>query len=117
MVGAEPMVSALVRLSRDNASTLTTDPLYALVNFSHPPVPLAGSAAASGLNTEAGLAAHGTETLERRLVARFRLWPRRRGRYSRLERGAVVQPPLPVTVARPPAQDFPKLRGLALVPA
>jgi len=34
------MVSALVRLSRDNASTLTTDPLYALVNFSHPPVPL-----------------------------------------------------------------------------
>jgi STE24 endopeptidase len=40
MVGAEPMASALVRLSRDNASTLTTDPLYALVNFSHPPVPL-----------------------------------------------------------------------------
>ncbi len=40
MVGAEPMVSALVRLARDNASTLTTDPLYALVNFSHPPVPL-----------------------------------------------------------------------------
>ena len=40
MVGAEPMVSALVRLSRDNASTLTPDPLYALVNFSHPPVPL-----------------------------------------------------------------------------
>lgn len=40
MVGAEPMASALVRLSRDNASTLTVDPLYALVNFSHPPVPL-----------------------------------------------------------------------------
>ena len=40
MVGAVPMMSALVRLSRDNASTLTTDPLYALVNFSHPPVPL-----------------------------------------------------------------------------
>jgi STE24 endopeptidase len=40
MVGAGPMISALVRLSRDNASTLTTDPLYALVNFSHPPVPL-----------------------------------------------------------------------------
>ena len=40
MVGAEPMISALVRLSRDNASTLTPDPLYALVNFSHPPVPL-----------------------------------------------------------------------------
>ena len=40
MVGAEPMMSALIRLSRDNASTLTPDPLYALVNFSHPPVPL-----------------------------------------------------------------------------
>ncbi len=40
MVGAEPMASALVRLARENASTLTTDPLYALVNFSHPPVPL-----------------------------------------------------------------------------
>jgi STE24 endopeptidase len=40
MVGAGPMISALVRLSRDNASTLTTDPLYALVNFSHPPVPM-----------------------------------------------------------------------------
>lgn len=40
LVGAEPMASALMRLSRDNASTLTTDPLYALVNFSHPPVPL-----------------------------------------------------------------------------
>jgi len=40
MVGAEPMASALVRLARNNASTLTPDPLYALVNFSHPPVPL-----------------------------------------------------------------------------
>ena len=40
IVGAEPMVSALLKLARDNASTLTTDPLYALVNYSHPPVPL-----------------------------------------------------------------------------
>ena len=40
MVGAEPLVSALVKLSRDNASTLTTDRLYALVNYSHPPVPM-----------------------------------------------------------------------------
>ena len=40
MVGAEPMISALVRLSRNNASTLTNDPLYALVNYSHPPMPL-----------------------------------------------------------------------------
>ena len=38
--GADPMVSALVRLSRDNASTLTPDPLYALYHYSHPPVPL-----------------------------------------------------------------------------
>ena len=34
------MISALVKLARDNAATLTTDPLFALVNFSHPPVPL-----------------------------------------------------------------------------
>jgi STE24 endopeptidase len=34
------MIAALARLARDNASTLTPDPLYALVNFSHPPVPL-----------------------------------------------------------------------------
>jgi STE24 endopeptidase len=40
MVGAEPMISALLRLARTNASTLTPDPLYALVNFTHPPVPL-----------------------------------------------------------------------------
>ena len=40
LVGAGPMAGALMRLSRDNASTLTTDSLYALVNFSHPPVPL-----------------------------------------------------------------------------
>ncbi|HYZ62852.1 MAG TPA: M48 family metallopeptidase, partial [Acetobacteraceae bacterium] len=40
MVGAEPMIAALVRLSRNNASTLTPDPLYSLVNFSHPPVAL-----------------------------------------------------------------------------
>ena len=39
-VGAEPMISALLRLSRDNASTLTPDPLYALVHYSHLPVPI-----------------------------------------------------------------------------
>ena len=38
--GAAPMVAALVRLSRDNASTLTPDPLYALYHYSHPPVPV-----------------------------------------------------------------------------
>ena len=39
-VAAAPMISALVRLSRDNASTLTPDAVYALVHYSHPPVPL-----------------------------------------------------------------------------
>lgn len=38
-VGAGPMIAALTSLSRDNASTLTPDPLYALANYSHPPVP------------------------------------------------------------------------------
>ena len=39
-VGAPPMISALTRLARDNASTLTPDPLYALAHYSHPPVPI-----------------------------------------------------------------------------
>jgi STE24 endopeptidase len=38
--GRDAMVAALVRLSRENASTLTPDPLYALYHFSHPPVPV-----------------------------------------------------------------------------
>ncbi len=39
-VGAEPLISALTKLTRDGAGTLTPDPLYALVNYSHPPVPI-----------------------------------------------------------------------------
>ncbi len=39
-VGASPMIDALTRLTRDNASTLTPDPAYALVHYSHPPVPV-----------------------------------------------------------------------------
>jgi len=39
-VGAGPMVSVLIKLARDNASTLTPDPIYALVNYSHPPAPV-----------------------------------------------------------------------------
>jgi STE24 endopeptidase len=39
-VSAAPMISALLRLSRDNASTLTPDAVYALVHYSHPPIPL-----------------------------------------------------------------------------
>lgn len=40
MVGAEPLVGALVKLTRDSAGTLTPDPLYALFAYSHPPVPV-----------------------------------------------------------------------------
>jgi STE24 endopeptidase len=39
-VGAEPLISALTKLTSDGASTLTPDPLYALVHYSHPPVPI-----------------------------------------------------------------------------
>lgn len=39
IVGADPMIDALTRLTRDNASTLTPDPWYALMHHSHPPVP------------------------------------------------------------------------------
>jgi STE24 endopeptidase len=39
-VGVGPMVSILIKLARDNASTLTPDPVYALVNYSHPPAPV-----------------------------------------------------------------------------
>lgn len=38
-VGVEPMVSALTGLARDNAATLTPDPLFALFHYSHPSVP------------------------------------------------------------------------------
>ncbi len=40
MVGREPMISALTRLTRDNLATLTPDGLYAQFYYSHPPVPL-----------------------------------------------------------------------------
>ncbi len=40
MVGREPMISALTRLTRDNLATLTPDALYAQFYYSHPPVPL-----------------------------------------------------------------------------
>ncbi len=39
MLGQEPMISALTKLSRDNLSTLTPDWLYTLFYYSHPPVP------------------------------------------------------------------------------
>jgi STE24 endopeptidase len=40
IVGEEPMIAALMRLSRDNLATLTPDRLYALFYYSHPPVPV-----------------------------------------------------------------------------
>lgn len=39
-VGARHLISALTKLTRDSAGTLTPDPLYALVHYSHPPVPV-----------------------------------------------------------------------------
>jgi STE24 endopeptidase len=39
MMGPEPMIAALTKLSRDNLTTLTPDRLYTLFNYSHPPVP------------------------------------------------------------------------------
>jgi len=38
--GSETLSSALIKLSRDNASTLTPDPLFVLFRYSHPPVPV-----------------------------------------------------------------------------
>ncbi|MCQ8279449.1 M48 family metallopeptidase [Acetobacteraceae bacterium KSS8] len=38
MVGARPMIDALVRLARDNAATIVPDRLYSLVHHTHPPV-------------------------------------------------------------------------------
>ncbi len=37
---ADDLVSALVKLYRDNASTLTPDPLYSAMHDSHPPAPI-----------------------------------------------------------------------------
>jgi STE24 endopeptidase len=39
MVGGEPMIAALTKLTRDNLATLTPDRFYAVFNYSHPPVP------------------------------------------------------------------------------
>ncbi len=38
--GPEPLISALVKLYRENASTLTPDPLYSAFHDSHPPAPV-----------------------------------------------------------------------------
>lgn len=40
IVGKEPMILALTRLTRDNLATLTPDPLYSSFYFTHPPVPV-----------------------------------------------------------------------------
>ena len=38
--GGNALSSALLKLSRDNASTLTPDRVYVLFRYSHPPVPV-----------------------------------------------------------------------------
>ncbi len=38
--GARPMITALVKLYKENASTLTPDPLYSAFHDSHPPAPV-----------------------------------------------------------------------------
>ncbi len=38
--GAEPMIRSLVKLYKENASTLTPDPLYSAFHDSHPPAPV-----------------------------------------------------------------------------
>jgi len=38
--GAKPMITALVKLYKENASTLTPDPLYSAFHDSHPPAPV-----------------------------------------------------------------------------
>jgi STE24 endopeptidase len=38
--GGEALASALVKLVNDSAKSLNDDPLYALMNYSHPPVPM-----------------------------------------------------------------------------
>jgi STE24 endopeptidase len=38
--GAGPMITSLVKLYRENASTLTPDPLYSAFHDSHPPAPI-----------------------------------------------------------------------------
>jgi STE24 endopeptidase len=40
MVGEEPLITALTRLTRDNLATLTPDKFYAAFYYSHPPVPI-----------------------------------------------------------------------------
>ncbi len=38
--GADHLINALVKLYRDNANTLTPDPLYSMFHDSHPPAPV-----------------------------------------------------------------------------
>jgi len=40
LVGAEALIAALVKMYRDNAVTLTPDPLYSAWYESHPPAPI-----------------------------------------------------------------------------
>jgi STE24 endopeptidase len=50
--GAAPLISGLVKLYRDNASTLTPDPWYSAFHHSHPPAPVRIAHLSSKLETQ-----------------------------------------------------------------
>lgn len=50
--GAEPMITALVKLYKENASTLTPDPLYSAFHDSHPPAPVRVAYLSSKIKSE-----------------------------------------------------------------
>ncbi len=50
--GAKPMITALVKLYKENASTLTPDPLYSAFHDSHPPAPVRIAYLSSMSNSE-----------------------------------------------------------------
>ncbi|MCG8426140.1 MAG: M48 family metallopeptidase [Chromatiales bacterium] len=51
--GSEPLITALVKLYRENASTLTPDPLYSAFHDSHPPAPVRVAHLSSKIATHA----------------------------------------------------------------
>ncbi|MCW8881228.1 MAG: M48 family metallopeptidase [Sedimenticola sp.] len=57
--GAEPMITALVKLYRENANTLTPDSLYSAFHDSHPPAPVRVAHLASKIET---VTTHGEAT-------------------------------------------------------
>ena len=72
---AGKLVSALVKLYRDNASTLTPDPLYSRFHDSHPPAALriapAGAATVSGMRKRTHAGAIAEARIDGVVVAAF----------------------------------------------